>query len=81
MADGDDRARTAPDGVGQGGPAKGETTRFRPQSTARYIAEMTAELAAMAREGELKFLAHLLEVAQLEAATVERRFKLDGRSG
>ena len=37
---------------------------------AGYIGEMTAQLAKMARDDGLDLLAHLLEMAMLEAETV-----------
>ena len=42
------------------------------RDTATYIAELTAELADLARTARLDFLAYLLEVAKLEAATSAR---------
>lgn len=54
---------------------------FPPDATAQYIAEMTSALAAMAREGRLDFLAHLLDIAQLEAATAANRLAAVRRAG
>ena len=38
-----------------------------PAETARYIAELTGELAAMATAARLPLLAYLLEMARLDA--------------
>ena len=38
-----------------------------PATTAAYIAELTRELAGMARRSRLEIVAHLLEMAELEA--------------
>lgn len=62
------------------GLAGGSLATFELDATAQYIAEMTSALAAMAREGRLDFLAHLLDIAQLEAASVERRLSSSRRS-
>lgn len=61
---------------------EGESTRRvapGPPATAAYIAELTAELAKLARESRLEILAYLLDIAQLEAASIVRR-RLPGRS-
>lgn len=39
----------------------------RPCDTADYIAELTEELAELARSGQLDMLAYLLDMAKLEA--------------
>ncbi len=39
----------------------------RARAAANYIADMTADLAVMARENGFKELAYLLDVARLEA--------------
>jgi hypothetical protein len=49
----------------------------RPQSAAAYIADITAELAGMARSSKLDILAYLLEIAQLEAASAARRLSAE----
>lgn len=41
--------------------------------TASYIAEITTELAELARGAKLDLVAYLLDIAQLEAATTVRR--------
>lgn len=38
-----------------------------PSETARYIADLTAELAYLARKARLDLLAYLLDMARLEA--------------
>ena len=53
-----------PSGPGRGGD---------PQGTASYIADLTTELARLARGARLEILAYLLDVAQLEASTSARR--------
>jgi len=40
-----------------------------------YIAQMTAELAAMAKGAQLDLLAYFLEMAQMEAEAQARRLK------
>lgn len=57
-------------GNGRGGP--GATGS---EGTARYIADMTAELARLARTAQLGVLAYLLEMAAAEA----RGTSLEGR--
>jgi hypothetical protein len=42
-------------------------TQTRARDVAGYIAELTADLARVARENGFKELAYLLEVARLEA--------------
>jgi hypothetical protein len=42
-------------------------TQARARDAAGYIAELTADLARVARENGFKELAYLLEVARLEA--------------
>jgi hypothetical protein len=46
---------------------------IRPESAAAYIADITTELAGLARASRLDILAYLLDIAQLEAANVSRR--------
>jgi len=42
--------------------------------TARYIADMTREMSAMARRADLDVIAYLLELARLEAEeTVQKK--------
>ena len=52
---------------------------FGPGPTAEYIADLAAELAAMARKRQFDFLAQLLEMAQLEASAVQGRLSTSGR--
>ncbi len=40
---------------------------------AEYVADLTSELATMARSSGLHLLAHLLEIARLEAGSVAGR--------
>jgi hypothetical protein len=42
-------------------------TRLARDDAASYIADLTAELAAMAREVKLDLVAYLLDIARLEA--------------
>jgi hypothetical protein len=52
----------------------------RARDAAGYIAELTADLARLARESGFKELAYLLEVARLEAETAPaRRAKMSRR--
>jgi hypothetical protein len=46
--------------------------------SAQYIAQMSAELATIARASNLDFLAYFLEMARAEAASSVR--KLEGKS-
>lgn len=50
-------------------------------ATAAYIAEITTELAELARGSKLDILAYLLDIAQLEAATTVRREAMARRRG
>ncbi|MBV9220084.1 MAG: hypothetical protein JO366_19300 [Methylobacteriaceae bacterium] len=43
-----------------------------PVALARYIAEMTAEMAELARNAKLEFLAYLLAMAQAEGEKLSR---------
>lgn len=43
------------------------------EEMARYIAQMSGELAAMARATKLELLAYFLEMARIEATTRSRR--------
>ena len=47
-------------------------------ATAQYIAQMSAELASIARSSNLDLLAYFLEMARVEATSSVR--KLEGRS-
>lgn len=53
-----------------------ERSPIRPSEAAEYIAQMTAELAFIARGARLDLLAYLLEMARTEALS-----KGDGLSG
>jgi len=53
-------------------PTNGEQLVDR-SAVADYVATMTADLAAMAREHGLAVLGHLLEMARLEAEGQRRR--------
>ena len=46
---------------------------IRPESAASYIADITTELAELARGCKLEILAYLLDIAQLEAAESAKR--------
>ncbi len=59
----DDDAGAAADEIAAGGI----------EDTARYIAEMVASLAAMAREARLDLLNYLLDMAHVEAELQARR--------
>jgi hypothetical protein len=48
---------------------------IRPESAASYIADITTELAVLARGSKLDRLAYLLDIAQLEAASNARRLR------
>ena len=45
----------------------------RPREAAVYIAELVSDLARLARESGLSELAHLLDIARLEAEMVASR--------
>ena len=52
----------------------------RPADVAAYIADLAEELAAMARGSRLSVLAHILDLAQLEAGSQsERRTRAKSR--
>lgn len=59
--------------------SQGGATPSGARASAQYIADMTRELAALARDGKLEFLAHLLDIAQLEAANTERQLAFKSR--
>ena len=46
---------------------------WKPDDAARYIADLTGDLATIARDAELDLLAYLLDVVRLEAARAARR--------
>ena len=50
---------------------------IRPLSAAAYNADITTELAALARGSRLELLAYLLDIAQLEARNTSRRLARD----
>ena len=54
-----------------------EAGQIRPVSAAAYIADITTELAALARGSSLETLAYLLDIAQLEARNTSRRLARD----
>lgn len=58
---------------------QGATSPSGARANAQYIAEMTKGLAALARDAQLEFLAHLLDIAQLEAANTERQLAFKSR--
>ncbi len=43
-----------------------------PTEVARYVGQMSAELAGLARSARLDVLAYFLDMARLEAATIDR---------
>lgn len=45
-----------------------------PQEAARYVASMAEELAQLARSHNLELLAHILDMARLEADQISRRW-------
>jgi hypothetical protein len=49
-----------------------------PGEAAHYIADLTAELAAIARGVKLDLVAYLLDVARLEASRNVQQVKSDG---
>ncbi|MDB5512653.1 MAG: hypothetical protein JWR08_2136 [Enterovirga sp.] len=51
-----------------------------PYSAASYIADITTELAGIARRSQLDVLAYLLDIAQLEATKSARRLAAERRS-
>ena len=53
---------------------------IRPESAAAYIADITTELAGLARGSRLEILAYLLDIAQLEAANTSRRLARESLS-
>ena len=59
--------RILPDGVPRGNDPQAL------EDMARYIAQMSGELAAMARATKLELLAYFLEMARIEATTRSRR--------
>lgn len=52
-----------------------------PESTAAYIADITTELASLARGSKLEVLGYLLDIAQLEAANTARRLAREAVGG
>ncbi|PSC02804.1 hypothetical protein SLNSH_22025 [Alsobacter soli] len=62
-------------------PANGRARGFTPapqepaatEDIARYIAQMTTEMAALARSANLDLLAYFLEMAKIEANVTARR--------
>lgn len=50
-----------------------------PTEIADYVADMTAELARVARGSGLDLIAYLLEIVQLEARTTSRKETAKGR--
>jgi hypothetical protein len=56
-------------------PVDCRSPAIRPESAAAYIADITSELAALARGSKLDILAYLLDIAQLEAAGNARRLR------
>ena len=62
-------------------PATGRARGFTPapaepaatEDIARYIAQMTTEMAAIARSANLDLLAYFLEMAKIEANVTARR--------
>lgn len=61
-----DEPGSSPHGVDPDGSA-------RVHDVAEYIADLTAQLARLARSKDLELIAYLLEMARLEAATTARR--------
>ncbi|WP_133769335.1 hypothetical protein [Enterovirga rhinocerotis] len=53
----------------------------RLRGTAEYIAELSDELAKLARAERLEFLGTLLDMARLEARTVAQRARKKGTVG
>lgn len=62
---------------GPSAPLLGRATRPRLErdsaDAARYIADLSAELARIAADAHLDLLAHFLSMARLEAETAARR--------
>jgi hypothetical protein len=42
-----------------------------PEDVARYVSQMTAELASLARSAKLDALAYFLDMARVEAASIK----------
>jgi len=58
---------------GGAAPSGEPNPTMRPADAAEYIAQMTAELARIARTARLESLAYFLEMARIEAATCLRQ--------
>jgi hypothetical protein len=69
-------AAGVPEDTGNGGAAE-----ITPGDAARYIGEMTAELAQFARRHELATLAYFLEMAHIEAGDEAHRLESDAVPG
>lgn len=69
-----------PPGQPQPSSVAAEAEAPHPHSAASYIADMTTELAGIARRSKLDVLAYLLDIAQLEAAKSARRLASERRS-
>jgi len=74
-------AETTGDGEAQ---VSGEAQAARGQSravqreVARYVSQMSGELAAMARKSDFDLLAYFLEMARVEARALVRKFEQGG---
>lgn len=54
-------------------PEEQTSANVEQTQSAEYIADLTTELAKLARQSRLDLLAYLLDVASLEAKTAARR--------
>lgn len=70
----DERAR-----LNESGPSAGRvdypSSAIEPESAASYVADITTQLAELARDSRLEILAYLLDIAQLEAKNSLRRLR------
>jgi hypothetical protein len=68
------RRKTAPSGSASGeSEGLASIPEIAPLDAARYVGEMTAELARFARRHDLSTLAYFLEMAHIEASDQARR--------
>jgi hypothetical protein len=74
-AEPDAGAEGAPNGAGPEGErlARGVPPGLTADEAARYIAQLTGELAAIARHTKLDLLAYFLDMARMEAVTRGRK--------
>lgn len=60
---------------GSGGARRRQPPTLDPLEAARYIGQLTAELAGIARASQLDLLAYFLDMARMEAAVRARALR------